>query len=132
MSRRPFERTVPRATWYLDNARYRAYMLRELTCILVAVYCVLTMIALATLLVDQPGQWDELLASQKNPAWVVFHTFSLVFFTLYQTVAWFRLAPKAMPLQLGDKAVPASVIVAAHYLGWALLTVIVFWMAGVF
>ena len=132
MSRRPYVRPVSKTTWYLGNARYRGYMLREITCFLVAVYCVLVMVALAAALDSGSQRWDEFLAGQQKPAWLVFHGFSLVFFTVYQTVAWFRLAPKAMPLQVGDKVVPPTVIVVAHYAAWAVVSVAVFWIAGVF
>ena len=35
MSRQPYVRPLPRASWYFGNARYRRYMLREVTCLLV-------------------------------------------------------------------------------------------------
>jgi fumarate reductase subunit C len=132
MSRRPFERPISHTTWYMRHSRYRAYMLREVTCILVAVYCVLVLLALLALSSGQPERWDAFVAGQQNVFWLVFHAFSLVFFTIYQTIAWFRLAPKAMPLQLGDKVVPPSAIVAAHYAAWIVATIIVFVLAGVF
>jgi fumarate reductase subunit C len=37
-----------------------------------------------------------------------------------------------MPLQMGGTAVPASAIVAAHYLAWLAATAIIFWLAGAF
>jgi fumarate reductase subunit C len=37
-----------------------------------------------------------------------------------------------MPLQLGDKVVPPSAIVSAHYAAWIVATIIVFVLAGVF
>jgi len=116
----------------MRNSRYRGYMLREVTCILVAVYCVMMLAALLALSSGQAADWDAFLAGQQKPFWVVFHAFSLVFFTIYQTVAWFRLAPKAMPLQVGKTVVAPSAIVAAHYLVWIVTTAIIFVLAGVF
>ena len=132
MSRRPFVRPVPRSTWYLHNQRYRSYMLRELTSILVAVYCVLLLAGLAALAADEPARWNTFIERQQHAGWMVFHAFSLVFFTIYQTMAWFRLAPKALPLQVGRKRVAAPAIVAAHYVAWIIVTVLVLWLAGVF
>lgn len=131
MSRRPYVRPVSRTRWYLQHARYKGYMLRELTCILVALYCVLLLIALQALASGQPDRWTAFLASQQHIGWIVMHAFALVFFTIYQTMAWFRLAPKAMPLQVGGNIVPAVVIVAAHYAAWIAVSVTIFWLAGV-
>ena len=132
MSRRPYIRPVSKTTWYLKNHRYRGYMLREITCFLVALYCVLVMIALAAALDPDPQAWADFIEGQQNPAWLVFHVFALIFFTIYQTIAWFRLAPKAMPLQLGDTVVPPITIVAAHYLAWVVVSAVTLWIAGVF
>ena len=131
MSRRPYVRPVSKTSWYMKNARYRGYMLREITCFLVAIYCVLIMVALSAALDPGPQRWAEFVAGQQKPAWVVFHGFALVFFTIYQTIAWFRLAPKAMPLQLGDKVVPPAAIVAAHYAAWIVVSAATLWIAGV-
>jgi fumarate reductase subunit C len=132
MSRRPYVRPVSRTGWYLQQARYRNYMLRELTCILVAFYCVLLLVALRALASGQPEHWVDFLDCQQHMGWVAVHAFALVFFTIYQTMAWFRLAPKAMPLQIGGTTVPAAAVIAAHYVAWLVVSLIIFWSAGVF
>ena len=35
MSRKPYVRPISKTTWYMRNGRYRKYMLREVTCLLV-------------------------------------------------------------------------------------------------
>jgi fumarate reductase subunit C len=45
-------------------------------------------------------------------------------------VTWFRVTPKAMPLWIGGKAVPPMVIVVAHWLGWAVASVLILLWAG--
>ena len=132
MSRNPYVRPMPKASWYLGNARYRRYMLREVTCLLVAVYCVLLIWALAALASGSADRWDAFLASQQNTAMVVFHVVALVYYLVYMTFDWFKLAPKAMPVQLGEKKLPASAIVIGHYAAWVVVTLIVFWFTGVF
>jgi fumarate reductase subunit C len=47
------------------------------------------------------------------------------------TFDWFKLAPKAMPVQLGEKKASDRSIVVAHYVVWALLTAFVAWLVGV-
>ena len=37
-----------------------------------------------------------------------------------------------MPIQLGKDFIPGRTIVIAHYVAWVLLSVIIFWLAGVF
>ncbi len=130
MSRQPYVRPVSKTTWYLRNGRYKVYMLRELTCLLVGFYAFLTIFGLAALAAG-PDQWKGFLAAQQHPAWVALHAIALLYFLVYQTFAWFKLAPKAMPLQLGEKKLPGSYIVAGHYVAWAVITVFVLWLAGV-
>ena len=131
MSRQPYVRTMPKSTWYMRNGRYRHYILKERTCLLVGVYCFLTIWALAALAGNTPESWEAFLQAQRNDAMVVFHGFALIYFFIYQTMDWFKLAPKAMPVHVGENKLPNGVIVAAHYLGWALATLLVFWLAGV-
>jgi fumarate reductase subunit C len=130
MSRQPFVRPFSKTTWYMRNGRYKVYMLREMTCLLVGFYAFLTIFALAALGAGA-DQWNNFLASQQNAAMITFHAFALLYFLFYQTFAWFELAPKAMPLQLGEKILPGSIIVVGHYVAWAVLSALIFWLAGV-
>jgi len=123
---------MPKASWYLGNARYRRYMLREVTCLLVAVYCALLIWALAALASGSADRWDAFLASQQNTAMIVFHTVALVYYLVYMTFDWFKLAPKAMPVQLGENKLPGSAIVIGHYAAWIVVTLFIFWFTGVF
>ena len=131
MSRQPFVRPLPRATWYLRNTRYRRYMLREVTCLLVGFYCFLMIWALAVLASGSAERWDAFLSSQQNPAMLVVHAVALVYYLVYITFDWFKLAPKAMPVQLGEKKLPDRAIVIGHYAAWAVVTLFIFWLAGV-
>jgi len=131
MSRNPYVRPVSKTTWYLRKGRYVKYMLREVTCLLVAFYGLLAIYALAVLAGGSAQAWDSFLASQQTPFWVSLHAAMLVFFLVYMTFDWFKLAPKAMPLQLGEHKVPDVFIVLAHYAAWAVVTLVIFWFAGV-
>jgi fumarate reductase subunit C len=131
MSRQPYVRPVSKTTWYMRQGRYRKYMLREVTCLLVGLYSFLMIWGLAALAASSSARWEAFLASQQNTALLVFHAFALVFFLVYQTFDWFKLAPKAMPVFLGEKKVPDLLIVVGHYLAWLVVSALVFWMAGV-
>ena len=130
MSRQPYVRPISKTTWYMRNGRYKVYMLREMTCLLVGFYAFLTIFGLAALSAGAQ-HWDQFLASQQNPAMIAIHGIALLYFLFYQTFAWFELAPKAMPVQLGEKKLPGKYIVIGHYVAWAILSAIVFWLAGV-
>ena len=132
MSRQPYVRGMSKTTWYMRQGRYKVYMLREVTCLLVGFYSFLMIFGLAALAKGSETSWQHFLASQQNPAMITFHAFALIYFLIYQTFAWFELAPKAMPLHLGEKKLPDSIIVMAHYVAWAVLSALIFWLAGVF
>ena len=131
MSRQPYVRPISTTTWYMRNGRYKVYVLRELTSFLVAFYSVLTILALAAL-ADSPEHWNAWIASQQTTGMVIFHALALLYFLFFQTFPWFKLAPKAMPVQLGEKKLPDSAIVIGHYVVWVIVTLFIFWLAGVF
>jgi len=131
MSRNPYVRPVSKTTWYMRNGRFKIYVLREITCLLVGFYSFLTIFGLAAL-AGGAESWASFLASQRGTGMAVFHTIALIYFLVYQTFGWFALAPKAMPLMIGEKKVAASNIVVGHYAVWAVLSLFVFWIAGVF
>ena len=130
MSRQPYIRPMSTTTWYMRNSRYKVYVLRELTSFLVAFYSFLTIFALAALAAS-PERWNAFLASQQSTAMIVFHGLALLYFLFYQTFPWFKLAPKAMPVHLGEKKLPDSYIVIGHYVAWVALSAFIFWLSGI-
>jgi len=130
MSRRPYNRPMSTTTWYMRNSRYKVYVLRELTSFLVAFYTFLTIFALGAL-ATSPERWNDFLASQQSTAMIVFHGLALLYFLFYQTFPWFKLAPKAMPIHLGEKKLPDSFIIVGHYVAWIVISAFIFWLAGV-
>jgi fumarate reductase subunit C len=123
---------MSKTTWYMRKGRYRIYMLREMTCLLVGFYSFLVIFGLAALADNSAERWDGFLAAQQTLPMILVHGFALIYFLIYQTFAWFELAPKAMPLQVGEKKLPDSFIVIAHYIAWAVLSALIFWLSGVF
>jgi len=131
MSRQPYIRPVSKTTWYMRNGRYKRYMLREVTCLMVGLYSFLSIWALAAL-ASGPESWNAFIKAQQLPGMFGFHLVMLLYFLVYMTFDWFKLAPKAMPVQLGEKRLPDRFIVIAHYMAWAVVSLIIFWLAGVF
>ena len=129
MSRNPYVRPISTTTWYMRNGRYKVYVLRELTSFLVMFYSFLTIYGLAAL-AGSAERWDAFLASQQSTAMVVFHAVALLYFLFFQTFPWFKLAPKAMPVQIGEKKLPDSYIIIGHYVAWLAVSVFILWLAG--
>ena len=130
MSRRPYIRPMSKTTWYMRNGRYRVYILRELSSVIVGFYTFLTICGLAAL-ADSPERWSSFLAWQQSTTMVAVHGFALLYFLFYQTFPWFKLAPKAMPIQLGEKKLPDIYIIVGHYVAWIVISAFILWLAGV-
>ncbi len=131
MSRRPYNRPMSKTTWYMRNSRYKVYVMRELTSFLVTFYTFLTIFALAALASGSAEVWNGFLSSQQSTAMVVFHSFALLYFLFYQTFPWFKLAPKAIVVQLGENRLPDIFIIVGHYVVWVVVSAVIFWLAGV-
>ena len=128
MSRRPYLRVVPRS-WWLGHRRYVAYMLRELSCVFVGLYCAVLVVGLFRLAQGRAA-WDGFVAALSSPAGMALQLACLAFAALH-SVTWFALTPKAMPLVLRGAPVPDGAIVAVHYAAWVAVSLVVLIAAGV-
>ena len=54
VSRRPYQREVPRVRWFLRHPRYVRYMFREVTCLFIGAY---TLVLVAGLASDSRNPW---------------------------------------------------------------------------
>ncbi len=129
MSRRPYVREVPRTTWFFKHPRYMRYMAREVTCIFIGIYTVILLVGLARLS-EGPAQYEGFLEALRQPGSVLFHLLALAF-SLYNTFTWFNVAPKALPVQVGDEHWPDSVVSGGHYVVWVGLSLFIRFWAGV-
>ena len=128
MSRRPYARKVERF-WWLGHRRYVVYMVRELTSLFVGLYCAMLVVGLFRLAQGRAA-WDGFMAALSSPPGVLFQLICLTF-AAYHSVTWFALTPKAMPLMIKGERVSGTVIVAAHYVAWAVVSIVVLIGAGV-
>ena len=129
MSRNPFVREVPKVSWFFDHPRYLRYMVRELSCLFVGAYALLVVVGLARLAESEAG-YLLFLDSLKSPSMIVFQMLALVF-SVYHSVTWFNLTPKALPLQVGEHFIPGWVIAGLHYAVWIALSAAILIFAGV-
>jgi fumarate reductase subunit C len=128
MSRNAYLRTIPRTHWFLRQARYVRYMAREVSCVFIGAYAVVLIVGLARLSQGQLA-YEAYLRALASPLSILFHVVALAF-ALYHTTSWFRLAPRAMPIQRGEAFVPDNWIVALHYGAWIAITLGVLIAAG--
>ena len=105
--RRPYRRPMS-PTWWA-NPPYRAYTLRELTGVAVAIYGLVLFFGLVCLALG-PGAYDGYLAFLRSPASLLLH-FLLFCAVVYHVVTWFQTLPKTQPKMIVDgKQVPAETI----------------------
>lgn len=128
MSAKPYSQPFARYSWWLSQGRYLRYMAREITSLFICAYTVVLVIGLWRL-GEGKAAWDAFLEVVQSPLGVAFHI--IVFaFALYHTGTWFKVTPKAMPLEIAGKRLPGFVIVGAHYAGWAIVSIALYLLAG--
>jgi len=128
MSRRPYVRQIERS-WWLSRRRYFVYMMREATCLFIALYSALLTDGLLRLS-QGPEAWDSYVAAISSTPGVLFQLVCLGF-AAFHSVTWFAVTPKAMPLVVKGEPVPPKAIIGAHFALWAVVSLIVFIAAGI-
>jgi fumarate reductase subunit C len=128
MSRNPYIREVPKVLWFFDHPRYLRYMARELTCLFIGAYTLLLVVGLVRLGQGQAA-YEAFLLALKSPVSVVFHVLALCF-SVYHSITWFNLTPKALPVQIGEEFLPDWVIAGVHYAAWIAVSVAMLFLAG--
>jgi succinate dehydrogenase subunit C len=120
MSRRPYKPKLSKSGWWLKQPRYIRYMMREMSAAFIGVYVLLLITALYTLS-RGAAAYDTFLATVEGPVGLAFALIAIAF-AIYHTYTWFQVTPRAMPLMFGSKRVPGVLIVAAHWLGFAMVS----------
>ncbi|MDH3513032.1 MAG: fumarate reductase subunit C [Gammaproteobacteria bacterium] len=128
MSRRPYIRELSKTGWWLKQPRYIRYMMREISALFIGIY-VLVLIAGLFRLSQGQAAYDAFLATAEGPVGLTFAVVALVF-ALYHTYTWFAVTPKAMPLMISGKPVPGAFIVAAHWLGFVVVSAALWLLVG--
>jgi len=127
MTRKPYVRPVG-AEWIFRHPRYLRYLARELSCLFIGGFALMLVRGLRRLSEGEEA-YRAYLDTLQNPASVTFLVLALGF-ALVHSVTWFKLTPKALPLQIGERFVPGGVISGAHFAVWAVLSAAVLYFAG--
>ena len=97
--------------WWRRNPFYRAYIVREMTCIAVLAYALELMVGLVRLLQGREA-FDAWRATLAQP-WAIFLNVVVFAFIAYHAWTWFAVMPKTMPfVRIGGRRVPDRAIVA--------------------
>lgn len=123
---KPYTRKMP-ATWWLKKRAYFWFMIRELTAVLMAVYCVILLVMLWK--IKHGGEaYDLFLLDILQNQWSVGFHFILLVASLYHMVTWFALVPKALVIRLGEEKVPSFFLIGAHWLAWFVVSGLLLWV----
>ncbi len=128
MSRHPYTRPVSRTTWWLRQARYTRYMLRELSSLFIGAFGLLLIVGLFRLSQGR-AVYDAFLAGAGSMTFMVFAALTMIF-AIYHSYTWFVVTPKAMPIALGGKQLPGSAIIAAHWVAFVIASALVWWLVS--
>ena len=120
-----YHRIVPN-TWWLQRRPYILFMIRELTSVFVAGYCIFLLV-LVYKLTQGADVYGNFMAAMKSPISVVLHLITLVF-VLYHTITWFNLTPKILVVYRGEERIPKGLVAATFYEGWLVVSAIVAWL----
>lgn len=120
MSRRPFIRETSKTRWWLTQPRYLRYMLREISALFIGLYAFGLIVGILQLSRGEVA-YENYRAAVDGVGGLLFAGATFVF-AIYHTHTWFQVTPKAMPLMLGGKRVHGVIIIAAHWVGFALVS----------
>ena len=121
----PYHRPVPN-TWWLKRKPYFLFMIREMTSVFVAGYCIFLLVLIYKL-GQGPEAYGNLIAALKSPSSIALHLISLAF-VLYHTITWFNLTPKILVLYRGEERIPQGLVAGTFYIGCVVVSVIVAWL----
>ena len=110
-------------TWWLKRKPYILFMIRELTSVFVAGYCIFLLV-LVYKLTQGADAYGNFMAALKSPSSVSLHLITLVF-VLYHTITWFNLTPKILVLYRGEDRIPQGLVAATFYAGWVVVSIII-------
>jgi fumarate reductase subunit C len=115
-----------RTLWWVRKSSYFLFVMRELSSIFVAWWVLFLLILISAVGRGEPA-YEDFQDFASNPAVLVVNVLAFAFVLLH-AVTWFSLTPKAMDVRLGDRRVPAVIVVASQYAGLAVVSAFIYWL----
>ena len=120
----PYHRPMP-FWWWLQKRVYFNFILRELTCVFVGVFAVLTLLQIRAL-ANGPDAYAEFINRLRTPGLILFNSVGLAALLLH-AVTWFKAVPTTITLRFRETRVPDHVLAGLHYVGWMVVSAVVAW-----
>ena len=114
-------RPIP-LTWWLQKPAYTWFMLRDVTSVFIAAYCIFLMVLMHRAAGDSES-FSAFYAKLRSPLSVVLHLIVLVF-ACYHSITFFNLTPRVIVLFRGDEKVPENLISGVHYVAWLVVSLV--------
>jgi fumarate reductase subunit C len=111
------------ATWWLKNPAYTRCMIREVTSVFIAGYCIFLMLLMHRASGDA-ASFQAFYAKLASPWSLVLHAIILVFACYHSITTFFILTPRVIVLFRGDEKVPENLIAGAHGAAWLVVSLI--------
>ncbi|WP_129666606.1 fumarate reductase subunit C [Phytoactinopolyspora endophytica] len=112
--------------WWARKRSYTLFILRELSSVFVAWFVLFTLLTVWSVARGEE-RYEQFLDFASNPLVVALNVLALAFL-LFHTVTWFNLTPKAMPVKVRGRRVPSTVVIAAQWLGFVVVSAFVVWL----
>ncbi len=114
--------------WWLKKPAYTKFMLRDVTSVFIAGYCIFLMVLLYRAEHADATSFRAFYESLGSPISLVLHVIALLF-AVYHSITFFNLTPQVIVVFRGDERMPNSMIAGAHYAGWAIVSLILILVA---
>ena len=121
----PYHRPMP-FWWWLQKRVYFNFILRELTCVFVGVFAVLTLLQIRAL-ANGPDAYAEFINRLRTPGLILFNSVGLAALLLH-AVTWFKAVPTTITVRFVETRFPAHVIAGLHYVGGMVVSAVVAWI----
>jgi len=112
--------------WWLESWQYSKFVLRELTSVAVGFFALELLLEVRALARGEEA-YQRFLARLENPFLIALNLLALIF-VLFHSVTWFNLAPKAMPVRVGGRRLPDSVVAGSNYAAWLVISAVMAWI----
>lgn len=112
--------------WWLSNRRYFLFMMRELSAVFIALFVVTYLVGIYRLSQGEDSYQLYLNALETPFAKTLFVV--ILLFSIYHALTWFHLTPVVMVVRIGQKVVHPVLILVANYLGWILISALLFYL----
>ena len=120
-----FRRSMP-ILWWTKRWSHTKFILRELTSLCVAFFS-LELILLVLSISKGQEEYFTFIDTLGNPVLIILNIVAFIGL-IFHSITWFDLAPKAMVIKVGSKPLPAFIISGSNYVGWIVLSVLIFWI----